>query len=345
MKMLLSKKTLRLILVGVMIVAALYLFYLVRVILPPFIMAVILAYLLHPLVETVEKRNVPKVLAILITYLSVISVVLALAFYGFPLILRELNTFAETIPDYTRQVQELLRDFYQDYRRVVIPESIRQVLNETIAGFESKMLQGVRAVAQGIINLFSQVLGLIIAPVLAFYMLKDAENISNKIVSVFPPGWRGEILSLWNQIDEVLVKFIRGHLLVALIVGILTSIGLAILKLKFALLLGIIAGLADLIPYFGPFIGAVPAVALALLQSKYLALYVVLVMIVVQQLESNLISPKILGESVGLHPLAVIFALLAGGHLFGIVGMLVAVPVTAVMKILLNYVITKLVSN
>jgi len=140
------------------------------------------------------------------------------------------------------------------------------------------------------------------------------------------------------------MKFIRGHLLVASMVGVLTSLGLALVGVKFYLLLGIIAGIADLIPYFGPIIGAIPAVGLALLNSSQQALYVLLVMVVVQQVENNLLSPKILGDSVGLHPVVVIFVLLAGGHLFGILGMLLAVPLTAILRILVNYLYTLLVS-
>jgi predicted PurR-regulated permease PerM len=175
-------------------------------------------------------------------------------------------------------------------------------------------------------------------------MLKDSNHISTRLLNFLPVSIREEFINLWGKIDNVLTNFIRGHLLVAGIVGLLTTIGLLIIKMKFALILGIIAGLADLIPYFGPILGAVPAVVLALLDSNVQVFYVILVMIIVQQLESNLLSPKILGDSVGLHPLAVIFVLLTGGHFFGVVGMIIAVPFAAVIKIVINYAVTKMVS-
>ncbi len=314
-----------------------YVLYLIRAILPPFIIALIIAYLLNPLVKMLENFKVPRVLAIILVYTLVISAVAVVVLYGLPKIVKELNRFADTVPYYTRQVQGFIRSLQRDYSRSNIPESVKQVTDETIRRAEELLISTVRYVADSIIGLFSQVFSLIIAPVLAFYMLKDWETLGRYTFSLLPTGWREEAAFLFHEVDLVLTKFIRGHLLVAFIVGILTALGLAAIGMKFALLLGILAGAADIVPYFGPIFGAVPVMALALLQSKYQALYAAAVMLVVQQLESNVISPKILGDSLGLHPLVIIFVLLAGGKLFGIVGMLLAVPVTAVARIFLHY--------
>lgn len=325
-------------LIGLLLLGlGLYLVYLVRVILPPFIIALIIAYLLNPLVETIENLKVPRVVAILIVYTTVVAVVSLVVFYGVPKVLRELNRFADAIPIYTEQVQDYIRVAHRDYSKTNIPESIRQVTDETIKEAEELLISTVRNIADAILGLFSQLLSLVIAPILSFYMLKDWDLMGRYVFSLFPTDWREEAAYLFHQMDLVLTKFIRGHLLVVFIVGSLTAIGLALIGVKFALLLGILAGIADIIPYFGPIIGAVPAIAIALLHSKYQALYAAGVMLLVQQLESNIISPKILGDSVGLHPLVIIFALLAGGQLFGIAGMLLAVPVTAVARILLSY--------
>ncbi|MBO8170097.1 MAG: AI-2E family transporter [Thermoanaerobacteraceae bacterium] len=325
------------IIVLVLIIFLLYVLYLVRAILPPFFIALVIAYLLNPLVERIEQFKISRVTAIFIVYLTLTAFVVLLVVYGVPKIIRELDRFADTIPIYTRQVQDFVRDVHRDYSKTNIPESIRQVTDETIREAEQLLIATVRDIADAIIGLFSQLLSLIIAPVLTFYMLKDWEQVGAYIFGLLPANWRQETAYLAGQVDRVLTKFIRGHLIVAVIVGTLTALGLAVLNMKFALLLGIVAGIADVIPYFGPIIGAVPAIALALLESKYKALYVTGVMFLVQQLESNIISPKILGDSVGLHPLVIVFVLLAGGHLFGVVGMLLAVPVTAIARILISY--------
>ncbi|WP_366922562.1 AI-2E family transporter [Metallumcola ferriviriculae] len=332
-----SKRLLFIVAILIVVSVAGYMLYLIRAILPPFIIALVIAYLLNPVVKKLGDLKVPRVLAIILVYSAVITVVVILALYGVPKVVRELNRFADAIPYYTQQVQEYLRSVRGDYSRSNIPESIKQVTDETLADAEDMLIAAVQSVADSIIGLFSQVLSVIIAPVLAFYMLKDWETLGRYTFSLLPTGWREEAAFLFHEIDVVLTKFIRGHLLVAFTVGTLTALGLASIRMKFALLLGIVAGIADIIPYFGPIIGAVPAVALALLQSKYQAFYAVGVMVIVQQLESNIISPKILGDSLGLHPLVIIFVLLAGGELFGIVGMLLAVPVTAVSRILLSY--------
>jgi sporulation integral membrane protein YtvI len=320
-----------------------YLIYLLRGILLSFILAVILAYLLNPLVKFLERYRFSRVHAIIIIYFIFIITILLLGFYALPLIVRELNTFIHEIPTYTHQIQNLAQNFYHNYRQIAIPESVRQVINESIHKGETILLQTIRQVAQGIISLFSQILNIIIAPVLTFYILKDAEHINKRILALVPPGYRHELLALWREIDHVLTGFIRGHFLVAFIVGLLSTIGLAMIGMHFYLLLGIIVGIADLIPYFGPIIGAAPTIMLALLQSHILAIKALFIILVVHQLEGNIIAPKILADSVGLHPLVIIFALLAGGTLYGIVGLLIAVPLVAILRILINHVYKKLI--
>lgn len=339
-----TPKAIRIIFILLISMGMLYFFLKVRSILPPFFLAVVLAYLLNPIVELIQGKGFSRVPAILIVYFSCIFFTYLLAAYGFPVFLRELDVFAEAIPDYALRVQSLVREFYERYQRIDIPESVRQVIDETLVGLEASLTAGVRQLAQAMINFFTRLMSLVLAPVLTFYLLKDAEHINRRLAAVIPVSWRTHVLPLWEEVDQVLMKFIRGHLLVASMVGVLTSLGLALVGVKFYLLLGIIAGIADLIPYFGPIIGAIPAVGLALLNSSQQALYVLLVMVVVQQVENNLLSPKILGDSVGLHPVVVIFVLLAGGHLFGILGMLLAVPLTAILRILVNYLYTLLVS-
>ncbi|MBZ4688041.1 MAG: family transporter [Clostridiales bacterium] len=321
-----------------------YFLYLVKSILPPFIFAIILAYVLNPVIKFIEQHGAKRTYAIIITYLSFILIIFLISFYGFPILLKEMNAFAETIPDYTNQLQEMVRNFYRDFQRVEIPESVRQVTNENIQHLEQLLLDSLDKMVNKIWGVFSSLFSIIIAPILTFYILKDSDHISERILNILPTSFRDEFIELWQSIDWVLTKFIRGHLLVAGLVGLASTIGFTIINMKFAILLGIIAGLADLIPYFGPILGAIPAVALALLNSKWQALYVLIVMFIIQQLESNFLSPKILGESVGLHPLVVIFVLLAGGHLFGVLGMLLAVPVAAVGRITINYVFRKMIS-
>jgi predicted PurR-regulated permease PerM len=306
-------------------------------ILPPFFVAIILSYLLHPWVKYFEKKGIAKTLSIIIVYLILGSIIFLVTTYVMPILIKELNVFADSIPDYTSQIQQLTQEFYSRYQKVAIPESVRAAIDETLLTLELSLVEGIRGMAEKVFYALSHLIILILAPVLAFYILQDAEKINLITINAIPKNWRDDFLFLWGEIDNVLMKFIRGNLLVAFLVGLLTSVGLAIIQLEFAVLLGLIAGLTNLIPYFGAVIGAIPAIIVALLDLPKKVIYVLIVMLLVQQIESSILSPKILGGSLGLHPAIIVFVLLAGGHLFGIIGLLVAVPVAAIAKIIAIY--------
>jgi len=333
---------LRLVLAGIIFLLGLYFLFLIRGILFPFILAIVLAYILNPIVTSLEQLGIPRVLAILIVYLAGIFVVFLIIVYGIPVVTRELNDLAEAIPELTVEARLYISYLYREFRSITIPESVSQVIDESIRNVEALVIREIRQMANTLLGLFSRLISILLAPVLAFYLLKDWSNFSRRLMFIFPVSVREEIISLWGEIDKVLISFIRGHLIVATFVGLLTALGLTIIGMDYVLLLSIIAGVTDLIPYFGPLIGSFPALILALLKSKTMALYVLIVVVIVQQLESNIISPTVLGESLGLHPVTVIFALLAGGKLLGLIGLLLAVPSAAVLRIVFAYMLSKL---
>ena len=195
------------------------------------------------------------------------------------------------------------------------------------------------------ITVFSYLLGLVIAPVFAFYILKEIEQIKESFIMTIPRKYRSDVLALGRDLDEIISGYLKGHLLISVIVGVLTGLGMLLIGHEFALIIGLIAGVAELVPYLGPFITAVPAVALALQTSEKTALYAVIVILVVQQLENAVISPKIFGKRIGLHPLVVIFSLLAGAEMFGFLGIILAVPVAGTIKVILRYIYLKLVEK
>jgi predicted PurR-regulated permease PerM len=185
-------------------------------------------------------------------------------------------------------------------------------------------------------NIVNIVLGLIVA----FYILKDIEyfrELYDKTVKAFIKEQKNEKLSsLFEDINLILSQFIRGQLLAALIVGILSSIGLSIIRLDFAILIGMTAGIANIIPYFGPIIGSFPAIIVGLLSgSPIKAFLAVIVLVAVQQIDGTLISPRIVGNSVGLHPVFVMLSIIIGSAYLGLLGMLIAVPIAAIIKMFL----------
>jgi predicted PurR-regulated permease PerM len=203
-------------------------------------------------------------------------------------------------------------------------------------------------ISNGVADLFTSIqefgnnlLNIMLGFVIAFYLLKDVEyfrNLYHESTSfLFNRKYNEKLSGILADINGVVSKFIRGQLLVALIVGILSSIGLYAVGLDYAVLVGMTAGLFNIIPYFGPIVGAILAVIVGLISGSPLkALISVLVLIVVQQLESIIISPKIVGDSVGLHPVFIMLSVVIGGTFFGLMGMLIAVPIAGIIKLFLN---------
>lgn len=320
----------------------LYLLYLLRDVHWAFVLGIVLAYLFDPPVSYLETRGWSRGWAIIFVYaVTLLGLGLVIAFV-FPGLQRQVNVLIHDAPRYLQEVEELINKFYYNYQEAGLPVQLEQAINSALDQVEALLVDFTYRTAQGIVGFLPQTLNLILAPVVGFYLLRDKEILAARAGELLPARWREELISLWGQVNAVVAGFIQGRLLVAALVGLMTGIGLAVIGMDFALLLGVFAGLADVIPYFGPLIGAIPAVVLAFFYSPYMVLYVVLVVLVVQQIESNLISPKILGESVGLHPLLVIVALLAGARLWGAVGLLVAVPLAGILRILLGYAFTKL---
>lgn len=315
----------------------------VRPALTPFIIGFIIAYILKPLVDVMECHRIPRSIAILLLYLAMALLVFLLFFFALPVLFRDLNTLVDLIPYYTEKVQEMLKGIQVGYNRVPMPEGIRRVSDDTIRQIETGSLDILQGFVQGLLGIFSQVFNLVLAPVLSFYILRDFDTLGKLVLNIVPVRYRVEAEQMGAEINQVIKKFIRGNLLVALIVAVMASIGMFLIGMDFPLLIGIIVGITNFIPYFGAFISTIPIVLLALIKSKWLALYVLGLMILIQQIEGNIISPKILGGCVGLHPLLIVFALLSSGYLLGFWGLLLAVPLAAVIKIMLKHIYLRLI--
>ncbi len=326
-------------------IAGLYFLYRVRIVLIPFIFAFFIAYLLNPLVQFIGNKKVPRSLAILLVYLAVFGLSALVVIYGLPHIIEEFNRLGQAIPDLTGEMKKIMAYVEKRYSKSALPEGVKQVFDERIKHLEEILLGTVRAATTSLLKSFSYLLSLVIAPVFAFYMLKDIERIKESFTLTIPRKYRSDVLAIGRDLNEIMSGFFRGHLLILIITGALTGLGMYLIGLDFAFIIGIIAGVAELVPYLGPFITAVPAVALALLISRKTAVFAVIVILIVQQLENSVITPKILGKNMGLHPLVVIFTLLAGGELYGFIGILLAVPAAAAIKVILRYIYLKLVDE
>lgn len=334
-----ANRILRYVLFFVVAAATIYFLYMVREVVLSFAVGAFLAYLLFRPVVYIEKKGLSRTWSIILLYLIFLGLLSLVLWLAVPRVVAELSDIAKVMPQYADQAQE----YATRVEQMDLPVQVHQIIKENTAKIEGFIYSSLKGFIAGLYKFFSKIFVIIFAPILAFYILKDWDKIKDTFLNLFPPGARAECIILAKEMDTVVIEFFKGHLLVATMVGILTGLAAVIIGVKYALLIGIISGITNLVPYFGPFLGGIPAVALALSESGRLALYMTVAILVIQQVESNLVTPRIIGDRLGLHPLVIVFALLAGGKLLGIWGMLFAVPITGILKVAVNFVFYKLV--
>lgn len=314
--------------------------------LSPFITAVVFAYILNPWVRALEKKGIKRVWGILLIYLGVSIALLTISLTILPKITLEIKRLLVLLPSFSSKAYDYVNQLYQSLNQYLqnLPAEFNGVKNfQPISEdwIQKLVVNSIGGITTSLASIFSSIFNLILVPVLTFYFLKDTEQFKRTMVLLIPSKRRKETLALFNEFDEVLGGFVRGQLIVASFVGILTIIALLIIGVDFAVLLGIIAGIADVIPYFGPIIGIFPAVFFALIDTPMKAVWVIVACVIIQQVESNILSPKIVGEQVGVHPVWIILSLLIAGKYFGIVGLIFAVPTVGILRVLIKHFVNR----
>jgi len=289
-------------------------------------MAFILMSGFAPLIDWLVKRGFSRIFAIAVTYFLAISFFAALLFFVIPPLLQQTRAFISSLPAYVDW-------FHYTTGENIIPG----FSNDNIAGLISSRLDGAIAnILKVALNAFSVFITFITVSVFSFYLLLERDTIKRNLHVVFPSLPKERVNKLAQKIEEKLGAWVRGELLLMLIIGLTTYVGLSILRVEFALPLAVIAGLLEIVPIIGPIVSAIPALIIAFVQSPILAVGVVALYILIQQLENNLIVPKLMEKAVGLSPLVIIFALTVGGALFGLLGALVAVPIAAIGHVIIE---------
>ena len=314
------------------IVVALIFFYQIRAVFFPFILAGILAYLLHWPVEWLEQKKINRGFGILLLYLVLGIMIFLITKFFLPSFIKQINELIAVLPGYLNQVQEFLDRQQAGIDRGSLPPEIKKSLLIQIDSLEKSIAGLLKSLLTTLWGISSHLFDFLLAPILAYYILKDVHNLKKSILGYLPVNFRDEAVIFLKVCDHVFGRFIKGHLLICLTVGIITGLILYMLKIPYSFLLGLLAGIMELVPYFGPILASIPILALALLKGKVLFIKTLIAIVLIQQIEGNILAPKILGDSLGLHPLTVIFLLLCGYNLGGVLGMILAVPVAAVVR-------------
>lgn len=306
------------------------------VLFPPVLVAAALVYLLNPLVSQLERRGVPRLAGTGVLYLALLLALGLAASRLLPVLIDEIVRAVEGFPAWVRTVEGRLDALAARWGRHVDLDAVGERAQQYVSDPANRQAilnyaTGLRTVTSSLVHLFVVgVSGLIVA----FYLLVDLPRLRRGALAMLPPTRRAELQDLGSLLGRAVGNFFRGQLLVALFVGVASAVGLALIKLPFWLLVGVIAGLFNLIPLVGPWIAGALAVVIALVNADpFKALQAAVVLLVVQQIDNHLISPNVMSRAVHLHPVVVILAVLLGAAAYGLLGMLVAVPLAAAVKI------------
>ncbi|HEY9150145.1 MAG: AI-2E family transporter [Gammaproteobacteria bacterium] len=322
-----------------------WLVYLLAPVLTPFLAAALIAYLGSPLVERLQGARLSRTSAVVLVFILFTLAVLILMLFLVPLLVKQIEAaLVVQLPRTLEWLQGTALPFLGGLAGVETEalldiEQLKESLTahwREAGGLAARVLE---SVTRSGLALFGWLVNLVLIPVVAFYLLRDWQGLIGRIDQMLPRDWAPTIRQLAGESDTVLGAFLRGQLLVMLALGLVYTLGLWIIGLELALLIGLLAGLVSFVPYLGFTIGVLAALLAGWFQFQEFMplLWVVVVFGVGQLLESLVLTPKLVGDSIGLHPVAVIFAVMAGGQLFGFVGVLLALPVASVVMVLLRY--------
>jgi len=303
----------------------------------PFILALVLAYLMLPVVDRLSK-HIPRVLSIIVVYLAFIVIMIGLVAWLAPVVTGQVSDLLEQAPAYSEQAEKWAADATEWYNSLPLSEEMRTSIENgarnSLGAIGSAIQQGLLGVLRVFSRALGFIIGLLIIPFWLFYVLKDKDRGISAFNHMLPEKWRTDVWRIVRIINGVLTSYIRGQLLLGVIVGVASTVGLLLVGAPYALLLGIIAGITELIPVLGPVLGAIPALILAAFHPEgwLMVLKVLAVFVLVQQLENNLLVPKIQGDSVKLHPTVIMVSLVVGSQVAGLFGLIVAVPVAAILR-------------
>ena len=333
------------------------------------IIAIIFAYIINPIVNYLERKGVKRQFGVIIVYISAILIFGILIVSVIPKTINEVSNLLTSLPG---MVDTLIREFnnflsnvfakfnielpenfinvYKETNPKVngnvetpqivsnILESIKGTINDLIVKVQGSLMGSLSNVISKLYGFLTSAFRLVLIIIFSFYFSVDKERFMLRVKKAIPNKHREDISYLTKNIDIALQQFIRGRMLMAIFVGLLTMIYLLVLRVDFAIIIGLITCVADIIPFIGPFLGCAPAVLFAFMDSPMKALWVLILFVIVQWVENNILAPKLIGDSTGLNPLVILISIIIGGGIFGVWGMVISVPLMSIIFILVDFI-------
>jgi predicted PurR-regulated permease PerM len=299
-------------------------------------LAAVLAFALSGPVDMLTRRIGNRLLAIVGVYVFVGTVVVGgIVLLADPFV-RQASDLASALPQYTSDLQARAPEVQTTLGQYGIQTDLDQLKAQLASAIEQGGTEVLKNLVGTLAEVGGMILDIVLALVISLYLLVDGPRFGRRSLAIIPPQHRAKALFLQDNVSRVLGGYLRGQLTLAVIVGVLAGVGTALLGLPYAVVLGVLAGLFELVPMFGPILSVIPAVIVALFMPFPTVVWVILFFVVIQQVENNVLAPRISGHAVGLHPLGAMFALLAGFQLAGLLGGLFAVPLAGVLWVLLG---------
>ncbi len=312
----------------------------VEIILLPMLLTGLLYYLLNPIVDWLEKRKVSRTIGISIVFVLIGLILVWGLAVAIPNIQEQVVSFVQNLPANIQKLELQLTSLLQDKRfeqfRPTALQAINQV-NDQIISFAQRFSSSAVNWASHLISTASQIIvAVLIMPFILFYLLRDGKGLNAYITQYLPTKWRAPIGTVLSDVNSQLSNYVRGQVTVAMIVALMFSIMFSIIGLSYPVTLGILAGFLNLIPYLGSFLAMIPAVILGLIAGPFMLVKVLIVFMIEQTIEGRFVTPLIIGSSLNIHPITILFVLLTSGQMFGVLGVLLGIPIYASIKVLVK---------
>lgn len=316
-------------------------FVIISSILMPMVIALLLYYLFVPVIDFLEKHGVKRLWGVILLFLVLVGVLAGLIGIAIPALQDQVVSLIESFPSFVESISNTVMGWIEN---IPASDSVDQLIQtaeewagqlpQNIAQFLSNGVSGLSSVLSGLTNV---VVTLVTVPIVLFFLLKDADRFFNGLLGIAPPKWRTGFIRIASEINSQVGSYITGQLIIASSIGIMMYIGFLVIGLDYSGILAVVAGFTSIIPYIGPTLAFIPALVIALIDSWFMVVKLILVWLVVQFIDGNLIEPNVMGRQLNVHPLTIIIVLLVMGDLIGVFGLIFGVPIYAILKVLVVY--------
>lgn len=311
-----------------------------EIVLLPMILTGLLYYLLNPMVDWMEKHKISRTVGISILFVLISLLIIWGLAVAIPSIQEQVTSFAQNLPSNIQKIEGQVTGLLQDQRfeqfRPTALEMLNKVNDQAVA-YAQKFSSSAVNWASNLISTASQIIvAILIMPFILFYLLRDGQYLNKHITQYLPTKWREPIGTVLSDVNGQLSNYVRGQVTVAIIVALMFSVMFSIIGLSYPITLGVMAGFLNLIPYLGSFLAMIPAVILGLIAGPIMLIKVLVVFMIEQTIEGRFVTPLIIGSSLSIHPITILFVLLTAGQMYGVLGVLLGIPIYASIKVLVK---------